>query len=114
LEEEVEESDEREGFSIGGVNGRVGSTRDGGAIDGGITARLSARDRGGVEGFGWCCWKRIVDDEGREVVELVDGRRIRKEESRVETRLGGLASVEWDRVGEQGPEVAGEGDRGDK
>ncbi len=110
----MEESDEREGFSIGGVNGRVGSTRDGGGIVGGVTARLPARDRVGVEGFEWCCWKRTVEDEGCEVVELVDGRWIRKEESRVETRLGGLGGVEWDRVGEQRPGVGGEGDRGGK
>ena len=110
----MEESDEREGFSIGGVNGRVGSTRDGGGIVGGVTARLPARDRVGVEGFEWCCCKRTVEDDGCEVVELVDGRRIRKEESRVETRLGSLGGVEWDRVGEQRPGVGGEGDRGGK
>jgi hypothetical protein len=43
----VEESDEREGFSVGGVSGRVGSTRDG--IVGGVIARLPARDRAGLE-----------------------------------------------------------------
>lgn len=47
MEEEVEESDEREGFSVGGVSSRVGSARDG--IVGGVIARLPARDRAGLE-----------------------------------------------------------------
>ncbi len=120
----MEESDEREGFSVGGVNGRVGSTRDGGR-DGAVIARLPARDRAGlengvrvseesavldareelvvvsVEALGRCSKRKL--DEGREVMELVDGRRIRKEESRVDTVLGGLAVVECDSVGEEGP-----------
>jgi hypothetical protein len=49
LEEEEEESDEREGFSVGGVRGRVGSTRDGHVIVGGVITRLPARDRAGLE-----------------------------------------------------------------
>ena len=133
MEEEVEESDEREGFSVGGVSGRVGSTRDG--IVGGVIARLPARDRAGlendvectildareqlvvvsVEALGRCANRKL--DGGREVMELVDGRRIRKDERSVDTVLGGLAVVEWDRVGEEGPgsgEEGGEGDRGGK
>jgi hypothetical protein len=119
LEEDVEESDEREGFSVGGVSSRVGSTRDG--VVGGVITRLDARDRAGleskvldareelvvahvsVEALGRCAKRKL---EGREVVELVDGRRVRKEESRVETVLGGLAA----RLGEEG----GEFDRGGK
>lgn len=112
----MEESDEREGFSVGGVNGCVGSTRDGG-MGGGVIARLPARDRAGLENgervndgptvLDACeelvaavsveallrCSKRKLE-EGREVVELVDGRRVRKEESRVCTMLDGSASVE--------------------
>jgi len=108
----VEESDEREGFSVGGVNSRVGSTREGGR-DGGVIARLPVRDRAGlengvrvsevstvlgareehvvesVEALGWCSKRKL--EEGREVVELVEWRRVRKEESRVDTVLGGLA-----------------------
>jgi hypothetical protein len=129
----VEESDEREGFSVGGVSGRVGSTRDG--IVGGVIVRLPARDRVGledgvkrtvrdareehvvvsVEALGRCANRKL--DGGREVMELVDGRRIRKEESRVDTVLGVLAVVQWDRVGDEGPglgEEGGEGDRGGK
>lgn len=126
----MEESDEREGFSVGGVSGRVGSTRDG--IVGGVIARLPARDRAGlengvestvldareelvivsVEALGRCANRKL--DGEREVMELVDGRRIRKEESRLDTVLGGLAVVEWDRVGEEGPGLSGEGDRGGK
>jgi hypothetical protein len=110
LEEEEEESDEREGFSVGGVSGRVGSTRDG--ILGGVIARLPARDRMGlendvectildareqlvvvsVEALGRCANRKL--DGGREVMELVDGRRIRKDERSVDTVLGGLAVVE--------------------
>jgi hypothetical protein len=129
LEEEVEESDEREGFSVGGVSSRVGSTRDG--IVGGVIARLPARDRAGlengvksavldareelmvvsVEALGRCANRKL--DGGREVMELVDGRRIRKEESRLDTVLAGLAVVEWDRVGEEGPGLGEEGGEGD-
>jgi hypothetical protein len=125
LEEELEESDEREGFSVGGVSGRVGSTRDG--VVGGVITRLPARDRAGlengvkstvhdareelvvvsVEALGRCATRKL---EGGEVVELVDGRRIRKEESRVDTVLGGLAVVGE----EEGPGLGGEGDRGGK
>jgi len=54
-----------------------------------------------VEALGRCSKRKL--DEGREVMELVDGRRIRKEESRVDTVLGGLAVVECDSVGEEGP-----------
>ena len=120
----MEESEEREGFSVGGVSGRVGSIRDG--IVGGVIARLPARDRAGpencvstvldareelvsVEALGRCANRKL---DGHEVVELVDGRRIRKEESRVDTVLGDLALV-----GEEGPglgEEGGEGDRGGK
>jgi len=131
----VEESDEREGFSVGGVSGRVGSTREGidVDVDGGVIACLPARDRAGlengvqstvlgareelvvvsVEALGRCVNRRL--DEGREVVELVDGRRLRKEESRVDTVLGGLGVVEhWDRVGEAGPGLGEEGGEGDR
>ena len=133
----MEESDEREGFSVGGVNGRVGSTRDGtDGIVGGVIARLPARDRAGlengvecivlddardelvivsVEALGRCANRKL--DGGREVMELVDGRRIKKEESSEETVLGGLAVVGWDRVGEEGAGLggeSGEGDRGGK
>ena len=45
----MEESDEREGFSVGGVSSRVGSTRDGDGVVGGVIARLPARDRAGLE-----------------------------------------------------------------
>jgi len=134
LEEEVEDSDEREGFSVGGVNGRVGRRRDG-SMGGGVTARLPARDRAGLENRERVsdgdtvldareelvaavsveallrCSKRKLE-EGREVVELVDGRRVKKEESRLCTVLGGSAGVEWDRGGEEGPGEGGEGDRG--
>lgn len=133
MEEEVEESDEREGFSVGGVSSRVGSARDG--IVGGVIARLPARDRAGlengvestvsdareqlavvsVEALVRCANRKL--DGGREIMELVDGRRIRKEESRVDTMLGDLAVVEWGRVGDEGPglgEESGEGDRGGK
>jgi hypothetical protein len=132
LEEDVEESDEREGFSVGGVNERVGSTRDGG-MGGGVLARLPARDRAGLENgervrdaatvLDACeelvvvsveallrCSKRKLE-EGREVVELVDGRRVRKEDSRVYIVLDDSAGVEWDSVGEEGP---GEGEGGDR
>jgi hypothetical protein len=123
LEEEEDESEEREGFSVGGVSCRVGSTREG--IVGGVITRLLARDRAGlenvvertlldareqvvvvsVEALGRCANRKV--DEGCEVVELVDGRRIRKEESRVETvlGLGGLAEEG------QGLGLGGEGDR---
>ena len=124
----MEESDEREGFSVGGVSGRVGSTRDG--IVGGVIARLPARDRAGlengverrvpdareqlvvvsVEALGRCVNRKL--DGGREVIELVDGRRVRKEESSEDTVLGGLAVVEWDRAGEEGPGLGGEGGEG--
>lgn len=124
MEEEEEESDERDGFSVGGVSCRVGSTRDG--IVGGVITRLPARDRAGlengeecavldarepvaavvsVEALGRRAKGKVEVEEGREVVELVDGLRIRKEESRVETVLGGLALL-----GEEG----GVGDRGGK
>jgi hypothetical protein len=126
LEDEVEESDDREGFSVGGVNNRVGSTRDGHVIVGGVITRLPARDRAGlengvefavldareelvvgsVEALGRCADRKV--DEGSEVVELVDGRRIRKEESRVDTLLGGLAVLQ-EEVGSG--EESGEGDR---
>ena len=43
-EDDEEERDEREGFSVGGVNVRVGSTRDGG-MSGGVDKRLRARAR---------------------------------------------------------------------
>jgi hypothetical protein len=120
----VDESDEREGFSVGGVSCRVGSTRDG--VVGGVIARLPARDRAGlengvestvhdareelvvvsVEALGRCANRKL---EGCEVVELVDGRRIRKEESRVDTVLGGLTVV-----GEEGPGLGAEGGEGDR
>lgn len=129
----MEESDEREGFSVSGVSRRVGSTRNG--VDGGVTERLPARDRAGledgvestvrdareelviesVEALERCANRKL--DGGREVMELVEGRRIRKEESSVDTVLGGLAIGEWDRVGEEGPglgEVSVKGDRGGK
>lgn len=48
MEEDEEESDEREGFSVGGVNVRVGRTRDGG-MSGGVDKRLHARERIGPE-----------------------------------------------------------------
>lgn len=48
LDEGVEESDEREGFSVGGVNVRVGSTREGGT-SGGVIERLPVRQRVGLE-----------------------------------------------------------------
>ena len=48
MEEDEEESEEREGFSVGGVNVRVGSTRDGG-MSGGVDKRLHARKRVGLE-----------------------------------------------------------------
>jgi len=131
----VEESDEREGFSVGGVNGRVGSTSEGG-MRGGVIGRLPARDLAGleygervsdgvtllgaceelvavsVEALGRCPKRKFK--EGREVIELVDGRRIRKEESRLYTVLdaSGSGSVEWDR-GEEGPGEDGEGGEGD-
>jgi hypothetical protein len=131
----VEESDEREGFSVGGVNGRVGSTRDGG-MGGGVITHLPARDRAGLENgervsdgatvLDACeelvvvsveallrCSKRKLE-EGREVVELVDGRRIRKEESWVYTVLDDPAGVDWDRGGEKGLGEGGEGDRAGK
>ena len=133
MEEDVEESDEREGFSVSGVSGRVGSTRD--VVDGGVIERLPARDRAGLEdgvestvrdtrvelvivsvdALDRCANRKL--DGGREVMELVEGRRIRKEESSVDTVLGGLAIVEWDRVGEEGVGLggtSGEGDRGGK
>jgi hypothetical protein len=44
----VEERDEREGFSVGGVNVRVGSTREGGT-SGGVDERLLIRERVGLE-----------------------------------------------------------------
>jgi hypothetical protein len=69
-----------------------------------------------VEALGRCANRKL--DEGREVVELVDGRRIRKEESNVDTVLGGLAVVQRDGVGEEERpglgEEGGEGDRGGK
>lgn len=67
-----------------------------------------------VEALGRCANRKL---EGREVVELVEGRRLRKEVSSVDTVLGGLAVVQWDRVEEEGPglgEEGGEGDRGGK
>ena len=48
LEEDAEESDEREGFSVGGVSGRVGSTR-GGGTDGRGSEHLLTRERGGLD-----------------------------------------------------------------
>jgi hypothetical protein len=43
-EDDEEERDEREGFSVGGVNARVGSTRDGG-MSGGVDKRFRTRVR---------------------------------------------------------------------
>jgi hypothetical protein len=130
LEEDEEESDEREGFSVGGVNVRVGSSSD--DMGGGVIARLPARDRAGleygvreseeatvldaceelvaisVEALGRCSKRKR---EGRVVTELVDGRRLRKEESKVYTVPDGSAGVGWDRGGGEGLGDDGEGDR---
>lgn len=126
MEDDVEERDEREGFSVGGVKGRVGSTRDGGT-GGGVNERLPARGRVGLENgvrvrdeatvLGACdelvavsmdprgrCPER-EPDEGCEAVELVDGRRIRKEESTVYALAEDSASVEWE--GEDGESIRG-------
>lgn len=48
LEEDAEESDEREGFSVGGVSGRFVSTR-GGGTGGRDNERLPTREREGLE-----------------------------------------------------------------
>lgn len=130
MEEDEEESEEREGFSVGGVNVRVGSSSDG--MGGGVIARLPARDRAGLENGVRECEEATVLDaceelvaisvealeryskrqrEGREVAELVDGRRLRKEESRVYTEPDGSAGVGWDRGGGEGLGEGGEGDR---
>lgn len=131
--EEEEERDEREGFSVGGVNGRVVSTSEGG-ISGGVIGRLPARDRAGLEYgermsdgavLGACeglvvvsvealgrCPKRELEG-GREVIELVDGRRFRKEESSVYTVFDGSGGVGRDR-GEEGPGEGGGGGEGDR
>ena len=135
MEEEEEERDEREGFSVGGVNVRVGRSSDGGLGDA-VIARLPARDRAGleygvrlseeatlldaceeivtvsVEALGRCSIRRR--EEGREVTELVDGRRLRNEESRLYTVLDGSANLEWDRGGEEGSGDGGEGGEGDR
>lgn len=130
--EEEEERDEREGFSVGGVNGRVVSTSDGG-MSGGVIGRLLARDRAGLEygervsdgavlgaceelvvvsvdALGRCPKRKLVG--GREI-ELVDGRRFRKDESRVYTVLDGSGGVGQDR-GEEGPGEGGGGGEGDR
>lgn len=65
-----------------------------------------------VEALGRCANRKL--DGGREIMELVDGRRVRKEESSVDTVLGGLAVVGWDRAGEEGPGLGGEGGEGDR
>ena len=135
MEEEEEERDEREGFSVGGVNVRVGRSSDGGLGDA-VIARLPARDRAGleygvrlseeatlldaceeivtvsVEALGRCSKRRR--EEGREVTELVDGRRLRNEESRLYTVLDGSANLEWDRGGGEGPGDGGVGGEGDR
>jgi hypothetical protein len=135
LEEDEEESDEREGFSVGGVNVRVGSSSD--DMGSGVIARLPARDRAGlengvreseeatvldaceelvaisVEALGRCSKRKCEEgrEEGREVAELVDGRRLRKEESKVYTVPDGSAGVGWDKGGGDGLGDDGEGDR---
>lgn len=48
LEEDAEESDEREGFSVGGVSDRVGSTR-GVGTGGGDSGHFPTREREGLE-----------------------------------------------------------------
>ena len=129
-DEEEDESDEREGFSVGGVSCRVGSTRDG--IVGGVIdiTRLPARDRAGLENGVESTvldareqlvvgsvealerWANGKIEEGCEVVELVDGRRIRKEESRVETVLGGLEVVHVEEgLGDRGGKCADDAER---
>lgn len=116
LDEDVEERDEREGFSVGGVKGRVGSTRIG--LSGGVNERLLVilrvrpvrlRDgatvldtrevlvAGSVEALGRCSGREL--EEGSEVVELVDGRRFRTEDSSVYAVFDDSDSAEWDGEG---------------
>ena len=128
----MEESDEREGFSVGGVNVRVGSTREGGT-SGGVIERLPVpvRERVGLENgvrvrdeaavpdprdkpadvsveFLELCSEREVDD-ACEIVEFVDERRVKKEESSVYAVHEGSASVDCGRE-----KVGGEGIVGGK
>ena len=130
LEDDVEESDERDGFSVGGVSARVGSAMVGGT-GGRDSEHLPTRERDGLE-----CGVRgrdgttvLVDaredvvtvsvaafkrsdreqEETCEPAELVDERRARKEERRVYAGVEGSCTAEWD--GEEGAS-AGDGGRG--
>ncbi len=72
-EEDAEESDESEGFSIGGVSGRVGSTRAGvGWVGGGRDGeRLATRDREGLK-------RGVRERDGTTVLDARDEILIKK------------------------------------
>jgi hypothetical protein len=132
LEDDAEESDEREGFSVGGVSDRVGSTRGGAGGRGSEplpTREREGLDRGVRERDGTTVldvreelvavsvvafamrsgWER---EETCEPAELVDERLARKEERSVYAAVEGSGTAEWD--GEGGAGARGEGGGGEE
>ena len=129
LEDDVEESDEREGFSVGGVSDRVGSTRGGAGGSG--SEPLPMREREGLDsGVREQDGTTVLDvqeevvaistvafamhpgwerEETCEPVELVDERLARKEERSVYAAVEGS---DWD--GEEGVGAKCEGGGGEE
>lgn len=132
----MEESDERDGFSMGGVKVRVGSTREG-RMSGGVSERLPARDRVGLDNGVRVrdeatelvareefvavavsvqvleqCSKWELDDGG-DVVDLEDERHAEKEESSVYAVVEDSAGAEWGKEGGGRLGKGGEGILGD-
>ena len=129
LEDDAEESDEREGSSVGGVSDRVGSTRGGAGgsgseplpmreregLDSGVRERdgttvLDVREQVvAVSAVAFAMHSGWEREETCEPAELVDERLARKEERSVYAAVEGS---EWD--GEEGVGARCEGGGGEE